>query len=49
MSTDGTQQQDRWAVEISLLAMRVVVGAIFAAHGRRNCSEPSAGRAWKRS
>jgi putative oxidoreductase len=33
MNTETTELQDRPAVDISLLAVRVVVGIIFAAHG----------------
>jgi len=33
MSTETSQTQDRTAVDVSLLLMRVIVGVIFAAHG----------------
>ena len=33
MSTGPSQSQDRPAVELSLLIVRVIVGVIFAAHG----------------
>ena len=33
MSTETSRVQDRGAVDVSLLVLRVVVGIIFAAHG----------------
>jgi putative oxidoreductase len=33
MSTDRTVPEDRLAVDVSLLVLRVIVGVIFAAHG----------------
>ena len=33
MNQDKIVSQDRWAVDFSLLVMRVIVGAIFFAHG----------------
>ena len=33
MQTSTTRSQDRLAVDIALLAVRVIAGVIFAAHG----------------
>jgi putative oxidoreductase len=33
MNNERTVWDDRWAVDVSLLLMRVIVGIIFAAHG----------------